>query len=185
MIRVQCITSQGALRLLSEPYLSHLKEIITSFSSDHCSPMLYFSYNAITRHTTIMTSGLNQLHLSMIQHFKGSLKMATQPEEIVRLLLRCFAVVWGLYAEIADNWERNLGGTVCSGKPPFLYWMGSPFLSNRQCYQKVWTVVQITTSACGELRLAPGLLILQGVTFWLSRLHSLPQNNIFEMNGVG
>ena len=82
----------------------------------------------MTRQTTIMTTDLNELHLSMIQHFKESPHMTTQPEDMVRLLLRCFTVVQGWYTETAGDWEDMVAGTVCSGMPPFLYWMmGLPF----------------------------------------------------------
>ena len=78
----------------------------------------------MTRQTTIMTTDLNEFHLSMIQHFKESPKVATQPEDMVRLLLRCFSVVQGWYTETADDWEGMVLGKVCSGMPAFLCWMG-------------------------------------------------------------
>ena len=79
-------------------------------------PKLYFSYNAVTQHTTIMTTDLNTSHLWMIQHLKELAGMSIRPEEIGRLLIQCFAVVQECFASTAALFDDLSNGTVCCEK---------------------------------------------------------------------
>ena len=75
---------------------------------------LYFSYNATTQQTTIMTAGLNRSHLWMIQHLKELSGMSIQPEEIGRLLIQYFVVVQECFKSTATWWDTLSNGMVCS-----------------------------------------------------------------------
>ena len=76
---------------------------------------LYLSYDAVTQQITIITTGLDQFYLCMV---KELFKASSRPEEIVpRLLLLWFAMAEECFAEIAEVWDVNTDGIVCSGKP--------------------------------------------------------------------
>ena len=87
-----------------------------SFEDTTLHTRLYFSYNIGTRQITILTTGLNQLHLRMVQHFESLPEMANQPEcpeRLVRLLIQCFAVVRENIGATAINWDDKASGEVC------------------------------------------------------------------------
>ena len=86
------IPSEDGLLLLSEPYLSRMKETIR-FASCFRNPKLYFSHNSKTQQTTIVTTDLNQLHLTMVQHLRQLSGTSIPLEEIIQLLLKCFIVI--------------------------------------------------------------------------------------------
>jgi hypothetical protein len=79
-------------------------------------PKLYVSYNAMTQQTTIMTSGLNQSHLWMIQHLKELSGKPIQPEEIGRLLTQYFVVVQECFTVAAELLDDEATGSVCGRK---------------------------------------------------------------------
>jgi len=108
--------------LLSEPYSSWFDKENNTTSPPYINtyPRLYLSYNAGTQQTTIITTGLDQFYLCMVQHLKDLFKTSIRPEEIVpRLLLRWFAMAQECFAGIAEVWGVNTGGPVCSGEPLF------------------------------------------------------------------
>jgi len=108
--------------LLSEPYSSWFATENNTTSPPYINiyPRLYLSYNAGTQQTTIITTGLDQFYLCMVQHIKDLFKSSSRPEEIVpRLLLRWFAMAQECFAGIAEVWDVDTGGPVCSGKPLF------------------------------------------------------------------
>src|SRR5258708_26213238 len=111
-LRVQWRPFNGSLDLLSEPYLSYLKDKM-SLETVTLFPRLYFSYNARTRQTTIMTTSLDQLYLHMVQHLEALPESASQlecPEQMVRLLVQCFAAIRECFVEMAvrsDDKAKN------------------------------------------------------------------------------
>jgi len=107
--RIYWMPSEDGLLLLSEPYLSHMKGAIGD-TFRFCNPKLYFSYNSKTQQTTIVTTDLNQLHLTMIQHLRQLSGTSIPLEEIIQLLLECFIVIQecfvvtaGCLDEMANN----------------------------------------------------------------------------------
>jgi hypothetical protein len=94
-------------------------------------PRLYFSYNARTRQTTIVTTNLNQLYLRMVQHFETLPEMPSQPECLglmVQALVQCFAAARERFAEMAVRWDDRANSGVCPGKPRFTFGLMSlPF----------------------------------------------------------
>ena len=85
-------------------------------------PKLYFSYNAGTRQTTIMTTDLNQLYLRMVQNLEALPGMANQPdcaEQMVQLLTQCFSVVRECFIDMAVRWDGRANSGVCCGEPQF------------------------------------------------------------------
>ena len=136
-LRIQWKTYKGVLDLLSEPYLSYLKDEISSYGDITLYPRLYFSYNHGTRQTTIMTTDLNQLYLRMVQHLEMLPKMANQlesPEQMVQLLTQCFAVVREEFGVIAEYWDTRAIGGVCCGKSRFTLQLMNP---NRTWHRKL------------------------------------------------
>ncbi len=118
-LRLQCESNEDTLRLLSGPYLSLLRGMMSEDSTTRY-PRLYFSYNPVTRQTTIVSTGLNDLHLSMIQHLKESFIMSMQTEEIVaRILLRYFVVAQQYFAVLTEYYDRKANGQVSSGNALF------------------------------------------------------------------
>ena len=122
-LRFHWRTSEDGLCLLSEPYLSHFKNAVMPVAMSCFFLRLYFSYNAATRQTTIMTTDLNQLHLSMIQRLKGSSEMTTHPEKITQLLTQCFAVVGECFAAAAMVWDASSGRVHCRNLLLYMYEM--------------------------------------------------------------
>jgi hypothetical protein len=101
--------------LLSEPYLGHLQSVL-KYETYTLFPKLYFSYNAMTQQTTIMTTDLNRSHLWMIQRLKELSGRSILPEEIGRLFTQCFVVVQECFREIAEKLDNSALGPVCGGK---------------------------------------------------------------------
>jgi hypothetical protein len=113
-------TSEGGLRLLTEPRLSEFSKEVTRISIfSSIGQTLYLSYNTGARRITILTTGLNEVHLCLIQHLKELLGAFTppEPEEIVlRLLIQCFIVMRANFAMAADLWHQKTPDQVHSGK---------------------------------------------------------------------
>src|SRR5260221_13707350 len=85
--------NEDSLQLLSEPWLSEFKNDAASNTTLTLCPKLSFSYNSVTRQTTIFTTGVNEMHLCTIEHFKGLSATSLQPEGIVaQLPLQYFVV---------------------------------------------------------------------------------------------
>ena len=85
-------------------------------------PRLYFSYDSGTRQTTIMTTGLNQLYLRMVQHLETLPNMANRPgcpEQMVQLLTQSFAAVREDFGATAADLDNRAIGGVCYGEPRF------------------------------------------------------------------
>jgi hypothetical protein len=126
--------SGDALCLLSEPYLSALEEDFLYFDSTQLYPLLYFSYNANTQQATIMTTDVNQLHLSMVHYLKQLAGMSIRLEEIAQLLIQCFILIQEGYATKASDWDVKASGTVCCRMSPFIFLLYAPTLfPNRKC----------------------------------------------------
>jgi len=77
------------------------------------------SYDARTQVTTVVTTELNQLHLSMIRHLMALSESSSPPEETVRLLIQCFAVVQDNFATAAVHLDELAIGPVCCSRLPF------------------------------------------------------------------
>ena len=121
-LRIQWRSFKGGLDLLSEPYLSYLKDRMSRDQTLDLYPRLYYSYNAGTRQTTIMTTDLNQLYLRMVQHLETLPKMTNQlecPEQIIQLLSQCFVVVRENFGRTAAYWDTRAIGEVSCGEPRF------------------------------------------------------------------
>ena len=119
-LRLHWKKSKGSSRLLSEPYLSWFEMENNTKSPPYINiyPRLYLSYDAVTQQTTIITTGLDQFYICMDQHLKELFKTTNRPEVIVpRLLLQWFAMAQECFAGIAEVWDINTGGTVCSVQP--------------------------------------------------------------------
>src|SRR5258706_8180371 len=113
---VQWKKSRDALNLLSEPYLGVLQSWVNTPGTTAHFPKLYFSYNAKTQQTTIITTDLNRSHLWMIQHLKELSGLSIRPEEIGRLLVQYFVVVQECFTTTATLWDEKADGTVCCNK---------------------------------------------------------------------
>ena len=125
-----------SLDLLSEPYLSDLKDEV----SDEVHPRLYFCYNARTRQTTIMTTNLVQLYLHMVQHLDRLPKMPNRPEcpeWMVQALVQCFAAVREYFVEAAEHWDNRANSGVCCGRAPVLGLMSLP-ISQQEMISKTF-----------------------------------------------
>jgi hypothetical protein len=96
--------------LLSEPALSTEKDNLEE--SIALQPRLYFSHNARTQQTTMMTTGLNKMHLSMIQHLKQLSGTSIQPEEFTQLLIKCFAAIQECFTATAVRWDAYANNPV-------------------------------------------------------------------------
>ena len=59
-----------------------------------------------------MSTDVAQLQLCMIQHLKELCGKPIAPEEIARLLIKCFAVVQECFAKTAVHWDK-LASPVC------------------------------------------------------------------------
>jgi hypothetical protein len=114
--RFQWILSNDGLELLSEPYLSFLTDHIRQATVQNGTvyPRLYFSYDARTNQTTIVTTDLNQLHLSMIHHIK---RLLGTPVESTQLLIKCFIVVQECFGATALSWDKDAAHPVYCGMP--------------------------------------------------------------------
>ena len=112
--RLQWLPSRDGLHLISEPYLGYLEHGLT-MASRTVYPRLYFSYNAMTQQTTIMTTDMNKPHLCMIQHLKELSGMSVQPE-ISRLLIQCFVVARECFRAVVEQWDERASGPVCRGR---------------------------------------------------------------------
>ena len=135
-LRVQWKPVKSGFDLLSEPYLSYLIDTMSSETTT-LHPRLYFSYNAGTRQTTIMTTGLNQLYLRMVQHLERLPKMANQlecTEQMVQLLTQYFARVREDFGVTAEHWDARASGGVCCGKHGFTHGLMNP---NRTWHHKL------------------------------------------------
>ena len=64
-----------------------------------------------------MTTELNQMHISMIQHLKKLSEMTIQPEKVVRLLIQCVDIVRECFATRAEDGDTEVAGTVRCRKP--------------------------------------------------------------------
>jgi len=115
-LRLVFKSSQDDLHLLSEPHLGYLQSRLVKYETDTLYPWLYFSYNATTQQTTIITTDLNRPHLRMIKHLKGLSGGSIQPEEIGRLMTQCFVVVQDCFRVVARLWDERTTGEVCGGK---------------------------------------------------------------------
>ena len=145
--RLQWKTSRDALQLLSGPYLDYLQGELKTVSAT-LYPKLYFSYNAMTQQTTIITTDLNRSHLWMIQHLKG-LSGSIRPSEIGRLLIQCFVVTQECFRTIAEQWDEEVNGPVRHGK---LYpHLCLPLVPNSNWRRKRWTTVRTIKTAFGLL----------------------------------
>ena len=79
-------------------------------------PKLYFSYNARTQQTTVITTDLNRLHLCMVQHLQKLSGMANRPEEIALLLIKWITVVQECFTATIMSWDAELNNPVCYEK---------------------------------------------------------------------
>jgi hypothetical protein len=75
-------------------------------------PKLYFSHNAGTQQTIIMTTSLILLHLAMIDHLKHLSEMSIQTEEITQLLIKCFTVVQECFRVEVVSWDERANDPV-------------------------------------------------------------------------
>jgi hypothetical protein len=119
-LRVQWMPFEDGLHLLSEPYLSYFETEFLPLDSFTVYPKLYFSYNSRTQQTTIITTDLNQFHLSMIQHLKQMSGLSIRPEEIAHLAIQCFVMIQEGYTAAALEWDTKATGPVCCRKSPFV-----------------------------------------------------------------
>ena len=107
---------EDGLNLLSEPYLSYVKNEIELSDGIYLYPRLYFSYDAVTLQTTFLTTELNQAHIRIIQRLKELSESSMQPKEIVaRLLIQWFDGILEEFRRIAEYWNStavNLVGSV-------------------------------------------------------------------------
>src|SRR5258706_6152488 len=113
--RLQWKTSRDVLDLLSGSYLEYLQGLLTMGSAT-LYPKLYFSHNAMTQQTTIITKDVNRSQLWMIQHLKGLSGVSFRPEEIGRLLIQYFVVTQECFRTIAEQWDEEVNGPVRCGK---------------------------------------------------------------------
>ncbi len=75
-------------------------------------PRVYFSHDARTRQTTIVTTDLNEMHLSMIEHLNMLSGTSIQPEETAQLLVKCFDGIQEHFTITAVKWDRRASGPV-------------------------------------------------------------------------
>ena len=153
--RLQWLPSQDGLVLISEPYLGYLTHHF-KMASMTVYPRLYFSYNANTQQTTIMTTDLNRPHLCMIQHLEESSGMSVQPE-ISRLLIQCFVAAQDCFRTAAEEWDERTEGPVCCGQLHLHLCLR--LLPNRQWHQIRWTAVGTITHGFRTLNGMPELQI--------------------------
>ena len=121
VLRAQGTISNGSFDLLSEPLLSRFKDD-TETEELTFYPQLYFSHNARTRQTTIVTTDLDQLHLRMGQHLEALPEIVNSsecPTQIVQLLIQYFAALREIFEVTAARWDFEAGGEVCCGQPRF------------------------------------------------------------------
>ena len=111
-LRFQWRPSQDAIHLLSEPHLGFVQSRL-AIGSVVLHPKLYFSYNAMTQQTTIITTDLNRSHLWLIQHLKELSGTIIRPEEIALLLIKCFVVIQECFGETAEWWDDRVNNPVC------------------------------------------------------------------------
>lgn len=119
-LRNEWILSDAGFEWVEEPYLNDLKKKLKAFMTKTLFPKLYFSYDAGTQQTTIMTTDLNQMHLRMVQYLKTLPDMANQPEcaeRLVQLVTRCVAVVVESFGATIEHWDYKVMGLVCCGEP--------------------------------------------------------------------
>jgi hypothetical protein len=94
---------------------------------------LYLSYNTGTQQTTVLTKGLNEVHLCLIQHLKELLDAFTppEPEEILlQLLIQCFIVMRANFAMAAEFWYKKTPTKyIVASACPQLSRMYLPFFS--------------------------------------------------------
>lgn len=104
-------------------------------------PRLYFSYNARTRQTTIMTTNLDQLYLHMVQHLERLPEIPGQlesPERMVQVLVQCFAAVREYFVEAAARWDDRANSGVCCGAPGFVLGLMSLPLLQQEMVSKTF-----------------------------------------------
>ena len=157
--RLQWKTSRDALQLLSGPYLDYLQGELKTVSAT-LYPKLYFSYNAKTQQTTIITTDLNRSHLWMIQHLEELSGMSVRPEEIGRLLIQYFVVIQECFTATAALWDEAAGSVCC--KRLHLHLCLTP-IPNSTWHHKCWRAVRTTMPVFGLLKWKPDVQIWQGV----------------------
>jgi len=75
-------------------------------------PLLTQGYTSRTRQTTIVTTDLNHMHLSMIQHLKQLSGTSIQSEETAQLLVKCFNAIQEYFTITAVHWDEQAIGPV-------------------------------------------------------------------------
>ena len=152
-LRFQWKASRDALHLLSEPYLGQLQTQLNSPGSQTLYPKLYFSYNAKTQQTTIITTDLNRSHLWMIRHLKQLAGMSIRPEEIGRLIVQHFVVVRECFTAAATWSDARADGPVRCNKLHLQLCL--PPIPNSVWHHKCWTALQTTMPVFGMLKWKP------------------------------
>lgn len=100
-------------------------------------PRLYFSHNAKTQQTTIMTTDLNGMHLSMIQYLRQLSGTSIQPEEITKLLIKCFVAIQQCFTTTAVHWDGRANDPVYDDMHIYLVLIGLPVFSTGNGIQNV------------------------------------------------
>src|SRR5260221_14565665 len=118
-LRLPWRENEDCVRLLSEPLLSiMMKNIMAPSTTRTLSTKLYFSYNSVTKQTTIFTTNVNQMHICMIEHLKELFATSIQAEGIVaRLLLQYFVVAQECLVTSIDYWGEVASSPVCGRNP--------------------------------------------------------------------
>jgi hypothetical protein len=112
-VRVQHQMANEDFDLFSEPCLSEFKHDSELYFTITHYPRLYFSYDAATQKTTILTSGLNEMHLRMVDHLKDFAKYPSRPEEFAfQLLFDWFSATLECFKWMAESWDTDVTGPV-------------------------------------------------------------------------
>jgi hypothetical protein len=112
-VRVQQKVTNEDFDLFSEPYLSKLKHDSKLYSDVNRFARLYFSYHAATQKTTVLTDGLNGMHLRMVEHLKDNAKKPSRPEELAfQLLFEWFSATLEYFKRIAEIWDDEVANGV-------------------------------------------------------------------------
>jgi hypothetical protein len=112
-VRVQQRMVKEDLHLFSKPCLSEFRHDSKSYFTVTRHPRLYFCYNAASRKTTILTNGLNGMHLRMVDHFKNLAKKPKPPEEFAfQLLFEWFSATLECFKRIAISWDTDVASSV-------------------------------------------------------------------------
>jgi hypothetical protein len=111
--RIQLKIVHEDFELFSEPSLSEFKHTSGLYDTETRYPRLYFSYNAATRKTTVLTNDFNGTHLRMVDHLEDYAKKPTRPEEFAfQLLFEWFSAILECFKRMGEFWDTDIAGPV-------------------------------------------------------------------------